>query len=147
MKLLLAAALLAVPGAALARKDDPFCRDVRRLARGAAETPPFRSLRAENFTPRLLARGCFFSDAGGYTCSQTLVPPGLTRESVARRIHACLPGATLATRRDYLNHERIVRRGRFSARVVEHGAPRAHVGRIINIYIAAEPAAPVPSRR
>jgi hypothetical protein len=137
MKLLLAAALLSLPNAAQAKGDDAFCQDVRRLARAAEETPPFRSLVAENFRPRLLAHGCSHNMRGGYTCLQTLAPRGLTRESVAERIRACLPGATLTTRRDYLHHELIVSRGRFTASVSEHGAERAHVGRIISLYIDA----------
>jgi hypothetical protein len=139
MKLLLAAALLTLPNVAPAKGDDVFCQDVQRLARTAGEAPPFHSLVAENFRPRLLEHGCSHNMRGGYTCSQTLAPRGLTRESVAGRIRACLPGATLATRRDYLHHELIVSRGRFTATVAEHGAERAHVGRIVTLYIDAEP--------
>ena len=142
MKLLLAAALLTLPSAAQARDDDVFCQDVRRLARAAKEAPPFHSLVAENFRPRLLAHGCSHNMRGGYTCSQTFAPRGLTRESVAGRIRACLPGATLTVRRDYLHHELIVSRGRFTASVAEHGAERAHVGRIITLYIDAPRANP-----
>ena len=74
MKLLLAAALLILPHAAPAKSDDLFCQDVRRLARAAGETPPFNSLVAENFRPRLLAHGCSHNMRGGYTCLQTLAP-------------------------------------------------------------------------
>jgi hypothetical protein len=139
MKLLLAAALLTLPGAAPAKGDDIFCQDVRRLARAAQETPPFNSLVAENFRPRLLARGCSHNMLGGYTCLQTLAPRDLTRETVAGRIRACLPGATLTTRRDYLHHELTVRSGRLTATVDEHGTERAHVGRTVAVYIDAEP--------
>lgn len=140
MKLLVAAALLALPTAARAKGDDVFCEDVRRLARGAEEAPPFRSLVAGNVRPRLLAHGCSHNMRGGYTCLQTLAPRGLTRESIAARIRACLPGATLAASRDEL----VVRRGRFTASVGEHGTERAHVGRSVAIYIAAETEAPSP---
>lgn len=141
MRALLTLTLLAVPTAGQAQPD-VFCEDVRRVAAGAEESPPFASLRAVNFEPRLLAGNCFFSDSGGYTCGQSLVPAELTKETVAARIQACLPGATLTVERTYLLDQRVVRLGRFSATVMEHGGPRAHVGRIINIYIAAERANP-----
>jgi len=143
MKILLAAMLLSSPAAAQTGSGDDYCRDVRRLARGAEETPPFRSLQARGLRSRLLAYACRFNSLGGYSCVWAIrLPRDLTRESVARRIQACLPGATLDTDRNYL----IVRSGRFVARVAEDGTERSHVGRTVTAYIVAE-AAPRPNPR
>lgn len=135
MKILLAAILLSSPAAAQTGSGDGYCRDVRRLARGAEERPPFRSLQARGLRARQLADVCTFNSLGGYSCVWAIrLPRDLTRESVARRIQACLPGATLDTSQDYL----IVRSGRFVARVAEYGTDRSQVGRTVTAYIAAE---------
>jgi hypothetical protein len=138
MKFLLAAILLSSPAAAQTGSGDDYCRDVQRLARGAEERPPFRSLQARGRRRGPLADVCTFNSLGGYSCVWAIrVPRDLTRESVARRIQACLPGATLVTDRDYL----IVRSGRFVARVAEYGTERSQVGRTVVAYIVAEAAA------
>ena len=137
MKILVLAVAITGAGQPTTPADDPFCDDIRALARGAEEPDPFRSLRDREFTPRLGRGHCFFSDAGGYTCGHNLSRPEETREAYAARIHACLPGSVRETDRDYLRHYEIVRSGRFEARVIEHGADRGHVGRTVNIYIQA----------
>jgi hypothetical protein len=142
MKILFLVAALTLFEDAPLPPSDAFCEDIRALARGADEEDPFRSLRSRGFRPRLGRGYCFFSDAGGYTCGHNLARNEETHDAYAARIQACLTGAVRMTRRDYLRHEEIVRRGRFEARVVEHGRDRGHVGRTINIYIRslAEPA-------
>ena len=137
MKFLLAALLLAAPAAAQTRSGDDFCRDFRRLARTAVETPPFRSLQSDGPRQQMLPNGCIFNSAGGYSCAWGIhLPRDVTRESIARHIQACLPGATLATSGDYV----IVRSGRLVARVIEYGTELSHVGRTVAAYITAEAA-------
>lgn len=114
-----------------------FCEDVSQLAAGAEEADPFRSLRNRDFRPRLLRGYCFYSSAEGYTCGQTMSPPEDSKESVARRIQACLPGSQLTRNRRDFRDEFVVSSGRFQARVTEQGSDRAHVGRSVNIYVAS----------
>jgi hypothetical protein len=132
--ILFLAAVLASPSAGPA---DSFCDDARTLAAGAEEAQPFASLVARHFSPRLLGDFCFHSDANGYTCGQSFAPADLTRDSVARRLLSCLPGASLTADDSGYAKATIVRRGRFEARVTEHGTERSHVGRQIEIIISA----------
>jgi len=136
MKSLLIASALIAPAAASAQPD-PFCEDVRALAAAAEEADPFRSLRNRDFRPRLTRGYCFYSMDDNYTCGHSLARPDETREAYAVRIQQCLPGSTLTSERDHPRDYRVVRRGRFEARVTEQGTDRAHVGRTINIYVAS----------
>ena len=116
--------------------EDRFCADVRQLAAGAEEADPFRSLRNRDFRPQLLS-GCFYSSSDGYTCGQNLSPPEDTKESIARRIQACLPGSQITSERGDFHEQIVVSNRRFQARVTEHGTDRSHVGRSIDIYVAS----------
>jgi len=140
----LALALLPAATAAEAPAEDPFCEPLRQLAQGAGETVPFQSLRESGFQSGLGSAYCSFNDAGGYTCGHSLARPDETRDNYARRIAACLPGSTRTTETDYPDRYEVVRLGKFRVRVVEHGNDRAHVGRIIDIYIDAD--GPAPAR-
>lgn len=127
------AALLALMALA-----DPFCDDVAKLAEGAREPIPFETLRDADFKPRLLRYGCY-SGGTGYYCYQSLLPPEITRDGMARRIASCLPDGKFAVEKPGLGDAEMVVTGsglRFS--VQETGSDRAHVGRVLHIYIAAD---------
>ncbi|NYT39378.1 hypothetical protein HZY97_01290 [Sphingomonas sp. R-74633] len=135
MHLLLGAALLAAPFV----QDDPICADLQRLSAATADAQAYASLYRSDFAPRLL-RGCFRSE--GYFCSQTMLPSEITHETMAGRIAACLPGATVAPGKPWpgLGHT-VVTGGGLVVDLEESGSERAHVGRILRIQIkpAAKP--------
>jgi hypothetical protein len=136
--LLVAATLSAQPAVAQrGRAVNVFCNDIRTLARAADEAVPFASLSSRDYRPRLGRAPCFFSAAGGYTCSHNLARPDETAESYAVRIRACLPGAVWASEGNDYRAREIVRRGRFRVEIEEHGTARSHVGRRIAIYISS----------
>ncbi|RYY25450.1 MAG: hypothetical protein EOP62_13480 [Sphingomonadales bacterium] len=128
-----AAALLALTALA-----DPFCGDVAKLVQGAAEPIPFQTLRDADYKPQLLRYGCFPGGVG-YYCQQSMLPPEITRDGMAKQIAACLPGAKIAVEKLKFGGEEVIVTGsgmRFS--LEESGAPTAHVGRILRIEIAAD---------
>ncbi|MBX3565128.1 MAG: hypothetical protein KF730_11205 [Sphingomonas sp.] len=123
---------------ALSTLTNPFCDDIAKLVEGGREPIPFQTLRDADFRPMLLGRGCF---PGGvsYFCQQSMLPPEITRDGMASRIAACLPDSKIAVEKPPADVPRAVVSGsglRFS--LVETGADRAHVGRILRIEIAAD---------
>lgn len=117
---------------------NPFCDDVAKLVQGAAEPIPFQTLREGDFVPRLLERGCYPGGVG-YFCQQSMLPDAVTRDGVAKDIAACLPGAKITVEKSKFGLEYAVVSGssmRFT--LTETGAPKAHVGRILRIEIAAD---------
>lgn len=134
MHLLLGIALVAAPLV----QDDPICVDLRRLSAAVGDAEAYRSLYRSDFAPRLL-RGCFRSD--GYFCSQTMLPPEITHETMAKRIAACLPGATVNAGEPWPGLARsVVTGGGLVFKLEESGSERAHVGRILRIEIRPQPA-------
>ena len=136
MHLLLGAALLAAPFV----QDDPICADLRRLSAATSDAEAYQALYRSDFAPRLL-RGCFRSK--GYFCSQTMLPPEITHETMARRIAACLPGAKIARDAEWPGLSRsVVTGGGLVFELEESGSERAHVGRILRIEMrpATQPA-------
>jgi len=127
---------LALLGASFVQ-DDPICVDLRRLSAAVAEPEAYKALYRSDFAPRLL-RGCFRSD--GYFCSQTMLPPEITHETMAKRIAACLPGATIAPGEPWPGLQRsVVSGGGLVFKLEESGSERAHVGRILRIEIGPKP--------
>ena len=123
---------------ALAALADPFCDDIAKLVEGGREPIPFQTLRDADYSPRLLANGCFPGGVG-YFCQQSMLPPEITRDTVAKRIAACLPDAKIAVEKLPGNPPAAVVSGsglRFS--LEESGADRAHVGRILRIQVTAD---------
>lgn len=123
---------------ALSALANPFCDDVAKLVEGGAEPIPFQTLREAGFVPRLLGRGCF---PGGvsYFCQQSMLPDEITRDGVAQRIAACLPDGKFAVEKSQFDMPQAVVTGsglRFT--LAESGAPKAHIGRILRIEIAAD---------
>jgi hypothetical protein len=104
-----------------------FCSELRRTIRFA---PDFEALQRNRAAPPRLGfrSGCRARSAIGrapaaWWCHENLAPDFLAFGPLTARIAACLPGA----RR--LPGVRI--------RVNEHGGPRAHVGRIVDLRVEA----------
>lgn len=133
MKTILAAFLL-LAGAAPDAPADPFCDAVRRLDRGAAGTPPFAGLAGTRLDALLGSRCLVPPKAVTLLCTRNLLPREITRQSVIDGIRRCLPAATLE---ESSRRESVVRHDRLLIGVTERGADRAHVGRIITLYIRA----------
>jgi hypothetical protein len=94
----------------------------------------WRALYRSDYAPRLLA-GCFRSK--GYFCSQTMLPPEITQATMATRIAAYLPGATIAPGEPWSGLARsVVTGGGLVFKLEESGSERAHVGRMLQIEIA-----------
>ena len=138
MKMIAMAAALAASGAQ-AETADPFCTDIQRLALSAGETVPFQSMAGASLWS-LLGSYCAVDDPASpkFLCTRSLAPPGVSRTLLSAKIQACLPGASVTSVGDWRD-ESLIRHGRLAIRVTEHGAPRAHVGRIVTLYISAEP--------
>jgi len=128
-----AAALLALTALA-----DPVCDDIAKLVEGGREPLPFQELRDADFKPRLLRYGCFPGGVG-YFCQQSMLPPEITRDVMAKQIATCLPDAKITVEKPAGGAPEAVVTGsglRFS--LVESGAERAQVGRILRIQITAD---------
>ncbi len=135
MHLLLGLALVVAPVV----QDDPICADLQRLSAAVAEPGAYATLRATAFVPRLLL-GCQ-RGAEGYFCHQSLLPRAITHETMAARIAACLPGATVEPGKVWPGLRRsTVTGGGLVFRLEESGSERAHVGRILHIEMAPAPA-------
>ncbi len=130
MHFLLAAALLAAPVV----EADPICADIQRLSTAVAEPAAYAALRESDFVPRLLT-DCRRLTVG-YSCRQMLLPSDITQETMAKRIMACLPGATIAPGRSWPNLKRaIVTGGGLVFELEESRAQLAQVGRTLSIDI------------
>jgi len=133
MHLLLGLALLGAPVV----QDDPICADLQRLSAAVAEPGGYEALRKSDFVPRLLScqRG-----GEGYFCHRSLLPAEITHETMAARIAACLPGATIAPGAKWPGLKRtLVTGGGLVFDLEESGSDRAHVGRILHIEIRPAP--------
>jgi hypothetical protein len=134
MHLLLAAALIAAPA-----QSDPLCAEVARLAEGAKEAAPFETMFRTGRAPHLLPEDhCFRTGGRHWFCSQTLLPPEIAHDSMARRIAACMPGMTIAPGEPWPGIRRtVVRGGGLVFELEETGSEIAHVGRILQIEVYA----------
>jgi hypothetical protein len=97
--------------------------------------------RARGAPPRLgFPRGC---QATGderqqyWVCGQSLAPAWLSGESLSAHVAACRPEA--ARTEDRMGRETIFTVPHARIRVSEHGGPRAHVGRIVELVVEAIP--------
>lgn len=128
-----AAALLALTALA-----DPACDDIARLVEGGGEAIPFQTLRDEDFKPRLLRYGCFPGGVG-YFCQQSMLPPEITREGMAKQIAACLPDAKITVEKPAgTASETVVSGSGLRISLEEAGSERARSGRILRIQIVAD---------
>jgi hypothetical protein len=141
----LAAAALLLPGAAGAQdatRPDTFCPDLQRVLEAAEYDHGFSMLeRARGAPPRLgFPGGC---QATGderqqyWVCGQSLAPAWLSGETLSARIAACRPDAVRTESR--MTRETIFTVPHAQIRVFEHGGPRAHVGRIVELVVEATP--------
>jgi hypothetical protein len=121
-----------------------FCNDLRRVLESAAEDTPFRALeRSAAAPPRLGFRHCARSgDArqAYWLCSQNLAPDHLSAVGLAEQVRACLPKAVPLVLPARARREARFAVGNATIRIDEHGAPRAHVGRIVTLVVEAPPA-------
>jgi len=101
---------------------DPFCADLARIIRAAAETPPFASIPPFTGGPGLALLGfpnnCGRSenmrDGRVFSCARQLPGPKLRVDPLAAQVQSCLPAAQRLP--DAANH------GIFEARVVRFRA-------------------------
>lgn len=141
---MLAAAASAAPAQAIPSRTAIFCAQLERtieavelgdttaLERSRARPPDF------GFRSRCGAQG------GGWFCHQSLAPPGLSLDSLVESVSRCRAGLS---RVSSSTADHVVFEGS-SVRilVMESGAPRAHVGRIVTFSIeprASRQAGPV----
>ncbi|MES2989546.1 MAG: hypothetical protein V4808_16750 [Pseudomonadota bacterium] len=123
---------------ALSSLASPLCDDIAKLVEGGREGIPFQELRDADFVPRLLKSGCF---PGGvsYFCQQSMLPPEITSDGVAKDIAACLPDAKIAVEKPGAGTPELVVSGsglRFS--LVESGSLRAKTGRILRLEVSSD---------
>jgi len=129
---------LAAAAFALAALADPWCSEIAKLAEGGREPIPFQSIRDADYSPKLLAAGCFPGGVG-YFCQQSLLPPAITVDSTAKRIAACLPDAkiTVEKPRNGLS-EAVVTGSGLEFALEESGSASGKVGRILRIQITTD---------
>lgn len=139
MKLVIAAILLAAPAQA-APPTDVFCTDLRALAVAAEEAPPFASLGGTSLRSLLDSYCVVPPTAVAFLCTRSLLPRHIGAASLIERMRQCLPGLRVTDNVGY--RETRVEHGRLRIDVTESGGERAHVGRIVTIYISAEAAQP-----
>ena len=140
---LIAATAALVPGAAGAEAPSAqaiFCAELKRVVEVAELGGDFAYLeRSRAAPPRLGFRhGCRASgDAKKqyWLCGQSFAPDGMSRDSLAARVAACLPEAVRSP-------PTLVRDAIFSLpyariHIAELGGPGAHVGRIVSVTVEA----------
>ena len=139
MRMFLAAFLLAGPAAAAPPPPDP-CVEYVRLAAAAEETPVFRSL-AGTRLDGLLESWCPVSSPASLRmlCTRNLLPPHISARSVAEKFRQCVPGSTVEPGEEWPGRSFRIAHGRLRVDIQEHGADRAHVGRIVTLYIYSDP--------
>ena len=116
-----------------------FCSELRRTIRFA---PDFEALQRNRAAPPRLGfrSGCRARSAIGrapaaWWCHENLAPDFLAFGPLTARIAACLPGARrTSTGRP---REALFELPGVRIRVNEHGGPRAHVGRIVDLRVEA----------
>lgn len=139
MRTILAALLLAAPAAASPSPKDP-CAEYVRLADAAEETPSFDSLAGTNLNG-LLGSWCPVSKPAPLRmlCTRSLLPPDVSAKSVAGKFRQCLPGTTVEPSEKWPDRFFRIAHGRLRVDIEEHGDERAHVGRIVTLYIYTDP--------
>lgn len=139
MRTILAALLLAAPAAASPPPQDP-CAEYVRLAAAAEETPVFDSLAGANLNG-LLESWCPISKPAPLRmlCTRNLLPRHISAQSVSEKFRQCLPGATVEPGEKWPGRSFRIAHGRLRVDIEEHGGERAHVGRIVTLYIYTDP--------
>ena len=139
MRTILAALLLAAPAAASPPREDG-CAEYVRLAAAAEETPTFDSLAGTNLNG-LLGSWCPVSSPAPLRmlCTRSLLPRHISAQSVAEKFRRCLPGTTVEPGDKWPGRSFRIAHGRLRVDIEEHGGERAHVGRIVTLYIYTDP--------
>jgi hypothetical protein len=122
---------------AIATLADPFCDDIAKLVEGGREPIPFQTLRDMDFKPQLLRFGCFPGGVG-YFCQET-ISAETSRDGVAKRVAACLPGAKIAVENKGRGvSETVVTGSGLQFFLEESPSERAKAERVLRIQIVVD---------
>ena len=144
VRVAIAAAALLAPGAVQAQSvGQEFCHGLERVIDAARYEDGFLHLEGSRAAPPHLdfRHGCRAtgdSKRQYWLCHQNLAPAEMSRDALAGRIAACLPGAVRSTS-DH-GHEAVFTLPRAQIRISERGGPKAKVGRIVTLVVEATPA-------
>ena len=119
-----------------------FCRGLERVVEAARDEGGFLRLERSRSAPPHLGflHGCRATGDRRrqyWLCNQSLAPPELSLESLAAQTAACFPEALQGKDGPY--RETVFTLPGARIHISEHGGPRAHVGRIVELMVEAIP--------